>query len=107
MKDTESISLTQRLHPLPLGLQLTYPTGEHTLSHLRANAGPPTPAAVRRVEAAEDGSLSQGEIFSNEAQLSDLDHLPEGPWAPSDAREAQRINGKSVTSPRQGMVSQE
>ena len=44
-------SLTQRLHPLPLGLQLTYPTGVHTLSHLRAYAGPPTPAAVRRGEA--------------------------------------------------------
>ena len=54
--------------------------------------------------AAEDGSLSQGEIFSNEATVSDLDHLPEGPWAPSDAREAQRISGKSVTSPRQGMA---
>ena len=35
---------------LPLGLQLTYATGVHTLSHLRANAGPPTPAAVRRGE---------------------------------------------------------
>ena len=23
-------------------------------------------------------------------------HLPEGPWAPSDAREAQRISGKSL-----------
>ena len=53
------------------------------------------------MEAAEDGSLSQGEIFSNEATVSDSDHLPEGPWAPSDAREAQRINGKSVTSPVQ------
>ena len=41
------LSLTQRLHPLPLGLLLTYPTGVHTLSHLRAYAGPPTPAAVR------------------------------------------------------------
>ena len=58
------------------------------------------------MEAAENGVLSLGEIFSNEATVSDLDHLPEGPWAPSDAREAQRINGKSVTSPRQGMVSQ-
>ena len=55
----------------------------------------------RRVEAAENGVLSLGEIFSNEAAVSDLDHLPEGPWAPSDAREAQRINEKSVTSPRQ------
>ena len=60
----------------------------------------------RRVEAAEDGSLSHGEIFSNEAVVSDSDHLPEGPWVPSDAREAQRISGKSVTSPRQGMASQ-
>ena len=47
------ISLTQRLHPLPLGLQLTYATGVHTLSHLRANAGTPTPAAVHWGEAAE------------------------------------------------------
>ena len=53
------------------------------------------------MEAAENGVLSLGEIFSNKAQLSDSDHLPEGPWAPSDAREAQRINGKSVTSPVQ------
>ena len=51
----------------------------------------------RRVEAAEDGSLSQGEIFSNEGAVSDSDHPPKGPWAPSDARDAQRINGKSVT----------
>ena len=58
----------------------------------------------RRVEAAEDGSLSQGEIFSNEDMVSDSDHPPEGPWAPSDTREAQRINEKSVTSPRQGMA---
>ena len=49
------------------------------------------------MEAAENGVLSLGEIFSNKAQLSDLDHLPEGPWVPSDAREAQWINGKSVT----------
>ena len=46
-----------------------------------------------------------GEIFSNEDTVSDSDHPPEGPWAPSDAREAQRISGESVTSPRQGMVS--
>ena len=59
-----------------------------------------------RAEAAEKGVLSQGENFSNEDTVSDLDHLPEGPWVPSDAREAQRISGKSVTSPRQGMVSQ-
>ena len=45
------LSLTRRLHPLPLGLQLTYTTGVHTLSHLRANAGTPTPAAVHRGEA--------------------------------------------------------
>ena len=32
-------------------LQLTYTTAEHTLSHLRANAGTPTPAAVHRGEA--------------------------------------------------------
>ena len=44
------LSLTRRLHPLPLCLQLAYATGVHTLSHLRANAGPPTPAAVRRGE---------------------------------------------------------
>ena len=44
-------TLTQRLHPLPLGLLLTYPTGVHTLSHLRTYAGPPTPAAVHRGEA--------------------------------------------------------
>ena len=47
---TPLLSLTQRLHPLPLGLQLTYTTGVHTLSHLRANAGTPTPAAVHRGE---------------------------------------------------------
>ena len=35
---------------MPLGLQLTYTTGVHTLSHLRANAGTPTPAAVHRGE---------------------------------------------------------
>ena len=58
------------------------------------------------MEAAENGVLSLGEIFSNEDMVSDSDHLPEGPWVPSDAREAQRISGKSVTSPRQGMVSQ-
>ena len=52
----------------------------------------------RRVEAAENGVLSLGEIFSNEDMVSDSDHLPEGPWAPSDAREAQRISGKSVTT---------
>ena len=40
--DFSVIYLTQRLHPLPLGLLMTYPTGVHTLSHLRANAGPPT-----------------------------------------------------------------
>ena len=56
------------------------------------------------MEAAENGVLSLGEIFSNEDMVSDSDHLPEGPWVPSDAREAQRINGKSVTSPRQGMA---
>ena len=44
-------SYTRRLHPLPLGLLLTYPTGVHTLSHLRANAGTPTPAAIHRGEA--------------------------------------------------------
>ena len=32
------------------------------------------------MEAAEDGSLSQGEIFSNEDMVSDSDHLPEGPY---------------------------
>ena len=37
--------------PGPLGLQLAYTTGVHTLSHLRANAGTPTPAAVHRGEA--------------------------------------------------------
>ena len=57
------------------------------------------------MEAAENGVFSLGEIFSNEDMVSDLDHLPEGPWVPSDAREAQRINGKSVTtSPIQGMA---
>ena len=46
----DNISLTQRLHPLPLGLQITYATGVHTLLHLRADAGTPTPAAVHRGE---------------------------------------------------------
>ena len=39
-----------RKHPLPLGLQMTYATGVHTLLHLRADAGTPTPAAVHRGE---------------------------------------------------------
>ena len=30
------------------------------------------------MEAAENGVLSLGEIFSNEDMVSDLDHLPEG-----------------------------
>ena len=46
----DNISLTQRLHPLPLGLQITYATGVHTLLHLRADAGTPTPAAAHRGE---------------------------------------------------------
>jgi len=33
-------------------------------------------------------------------------NFKESLWVPSDAREAQRINDKSVTSPRQGKVSQ-
>ena len=45
------ISYPNGLHPLPLGLKLTYATGVHTLSHLRANAGTPTPAAAHRDEA--------------------------------------------------------
>ena len=41
------------------------------------------------------------------AQVSDFDHPPEGSPAPLDAARPQRINGKVVTSGRQGMASQE
>ena len=61
-----ALSLTQRLHPLPLGLQLTYTTGVHTLSHLRANAGTPTPAAVHRGEA---GRARWAALLSRSAAL--------------------------------------
>ena len=45
----------QRLHPLPLGLQLPYTTGVHTLSHLRA-----TPHASPRVGRARRRRAPQG-----------------------------------------------
>ena len=48
---SEGVS-TQRLHtPTAPRSSATYTTGVHTLSHLRANAGTPTPAAVHRGEA--------------------------------------------------------